>query len=123
MFIPVQITDKLSHIYGLAISFAYFEVFFLKILTVKNFSPRGVTSPPRGRDIAPIYTKNLYDLTIAIIKKCFEFQNDWLKIGSLLGTITRNFVLYHCVKGIDNFEQHQNFLSDMHQNLISTRLY
>ena len=30
--------------------------------------------------IAPICTKITYDLTIAIINKCFEFQNDWLKI-------------------------------------------
>ena len=54
------------------ISFVYFEVFFLKILTVKNFSP--------GGSIAPIYTKIIYDLTIAIINKCFEFPSDWLKI-------------------------------------------
>ena len=55
----------LSQIYGSTISFAYFRVFFLKILMVKN---------------SPIYTKNIYDLTTAIINKCFEFQNDWLKI-------------------------------------------
>ena len=41
----------------------------------QNFPP-----PPCKGSIAPIYTKNLYDLTIAIINKCFEFQNDWLKI-------------------------------------------
>ena len=40
-----------------------------------------------------------------------------------MGTIARNFVLYHCVKEIKNFEQHRNFLSDMHQNLIRTKLY
>ena len=30
--------------------------------------------------IAPIHTKIIYDLTISIINKCFEFQNDCLKI-------------------------------------------
>ena len=30
--------------------------------------------------IAPMYTKTLHDLTIAIINKSFEFQNYWLKI-------------------------------------------
>ena len=33
------------------------------------------------------------------------------------------FVLYHCDKEIKNFEKHPNFLSDMHQNLINTKLY
>ena len=27
-----------------------------------------------------MYTKFTYDFDIAIIYKCFEFQNDWLKI-------------------------------------------
>ena len=40
-----------------------------------------------------------------------------------LDTIASNFVLYHCVKQIKNIEQHRNFLSDRHQNLISTNLY
>ena len=57
----------------------------------------------------------MYDLTIAIINKCFEFQSDWLKIIHI--------VLPHCVKEIKNFEQYKNFLSDMHQNLISFKLY
>ena len=40
----------------------------------------------------------------------------------MLCTIAHNFVLHHYVKEIKNFEQ-QNFLSDMHQNLNSTKLY
>ena len=40
----------------------------------------GANFPPVGGNIAPIRTKIIYDLTIAIINKCFEFQNDWLKI-------------------------------------------
>ena len=30
-------------------------------------------------NIAPIYTKITYDLTIAVINKYFELRNDWLK--------------------------------------------
>ena len=30
--------------------------------------------------MAPMHTKIMYDLTIVIINKYFEFQNDWLKI-------------------------------------------
>ena len=41
----------------------------------------------------------------------------------LLGAIARNFVLYHCIKEIKNFEQHRNFLTNIHQNLISTKFY
>ena len=55
--------------YGSFVSFAYFDAFFLKIPKVKI----------RG-SIALIYTKNMYDITIAIIYKFFEFQNDWLEI-------------------------------------------
>ena len=64
----------------------------------------------------------MHDLTIAIINKCFEFKNDWLKLF-VLDTIALNFVGYHCVKEIKNFELQQNFLSNMHQTLISTKLY
>ena len=67
---------------GSNINFAYFEAFFLKISTVKKFS-----SPPGGRvnfipagGIVHVYTKFIYDLTNAIINKCFNYQNDWLKI-------------------------------------------
>ena len=61
----------------------------------------------------------MYDLTIAVINKCFEFQNDWLKIIR----ISNNFVLYPCIDEIKNFEQQQIFLSDIHQNLNSTKLH
>ena len=33
-----------------------------------------------GGSNVPIYTKISYDLTIAIVNKCCEFQNDWFKI-------------------------------------------
>ena len=56
------------------ISFVYFEVFFMRIPTVKKFSSRRVSSST-GRVLPPKYTKIqkktkiVYDLTI-----------DWLKI-------------------------------------------
>ena len=67
--------------YGSTISFAYFEMFFLKTLMIKNFSPGGLLPPPPPyrESIAPIHTKIIYDHTIAIINKYFEFQNDGLK--------------------------------------------
>ena len=46
----------------------------------KKFLPRGGYFPFCEKSIVPIYTKITYDLTTAIINKCFEFQNDWLKI-------------------------------------------
>ena len=51
-----------SQIYRATISFANFEMFFLKIPKVKKFSA-GEGS------IAPIYTKIMYDLFIPIINK------------------------------------------------------
>ena len=72
-------------------------MFFLKIPTVKNVSPGGKELIYLRGSIVPTYTKNICYLTIAIINKCFEFQNDWLKT-ILLGTTTPNFVLYRCVK-------------------------
>ena len=41
----------------------------------------------------------------------------------LLNTIARNFIVYHCVKEMKNFVQHRNFLNDMNQNPISSKLY
>ena len=41
----------------------------------------------------------------------------------VLGKIARNFILYHCVKEIRNFEQQRNFLSNIHQNVLSNKLY
>ena len=67
--------------YGSTISFIYFQVFFLKIAAVKNFSLGTITSPfSTEGSIAPMYTKKISDLTIAIINKCIEFQNHWPKI-------------------------------------------
>ena len=63
--------------HGPTINFAYFEVF---LPTVKNFSPESLLSPLLRGSIASIYAKIIYDLTIAIINKCFEFQKGWLKI-------------------------------------------
>ena len=48
-----------------------------------------------------------------------NFKMIGLMIGTV-GTIAHNFVQYHIVKEIKNFEHHQNFLSDMHHNLIIT---
>ena len=80
---------------GSTISFVYFEIFFLKIPTVKKFSPGGFLLPSTGRSIDPKYTKTINYLTIAIINKCFEFQNDWLKIIYI-----EPFHLYTQEKGI-----------------------
>ena len=56
-------------------------VFFSENTNSKKFLPQGVYSPlPCERSIAPIYAKIIYDLTIAIIDKFFEFENDWIKI-------------------------------------------
>ena len=66
--------------HGSTISIVYFEVFFLKIPTVKNFSPERITSNPYGGSIASIHTKIMNDLIIAVINKFFEFQNDRLKV-------------------------------------------
>ena len=96
----------MSQIYGSTISFAYFEMFFLKIPKVKNFCP-----PPKGGVIAPLYIKITYDLITAAINKCFKFQNDWLKI-ICISTTARNFFLHHFVKEIKNFEQHRNILNE-----------
>ena len=46
-----------------------------RILKVKNFSPERLTPPNEG-SIAPIYTKNIHNLTSAIVNKSLEFQND-----------------------------------------------
>ena len=41
-----------------------------------------------------MHTKIICDLTFAIINKCFEFENNCLKILPI-GTTARNFVLYY----------------------------
>ena len=69
----------------------------------------GYSHLPYEEIIYLIYTKTIHDLTNAIVNKCFEFQNDWLKIVRIIDTIPRNFILYHSVKGIKNFEEHRNF--------------
>ena len=63
----------------------------------------------------------MYDLNIAFTNKCFQFKSYWLK-KCLQDTIARNFAGYHCVKEIKNFE-HLNLSGDMHQNLMSDKLY
>ena len=53
----------------------------VKIVTDAKNSPVGGFFPTLYYgSIAPIHTKIMYDLTIATINKCFEFQNDWFKI-------------------------------------------
>ena len=47
----------------------------------KNFSPGGGYFLSYGGSIASIYTKIIYNLTIAIVNECFEFQNDFLIIA------------------------------------------
>ena len=69
---------KLSQIYG-----SMFRVFWgvlPKNTNCKKFLPPWGYLPPYVESIAPIYTKIIYDLTIAAINKYFEFQSDWLKI-------------------------------------------
>ena len=71
--------------YGATTTFAYFELLFLKIPTVKNFSFGGLLPPLRGGGggggrISFMHAKIVYGLVIAILNKYFEFQNDWLKI-------------------------------------------
>ena len=52
-------------------------MFFPKILKGKVFLLKEATYP---EGISSIYTKIIYYLIIAIINKCFEFQNDWLNV-------------------------------------------
>ena len=59
-------------------------------------------------------------LAIAIINKYLKFKMIDLK-NLLVVTTACNFVPYFCVKEIEVFEQ-WNFLSNMHQNLISASL-
>ena len=88
--------------YGLAISFAYFVVSFLKISTVKKKIPTmGSSSTLTGGVLAPDIQKIIYYLTIASIN-VLNFKTFDLKY-IVLGTIANNFVLYHCVKEIVNF--------------------
>ena len=68
------------------------------------------------------YIQDLYIISLKLQINVLNFKMIGLK-QIVLGRIARNFILYHCVKEIKNFEQHRNFLSDMHQNLISTKLY
>ena len=68
------------------------------------------------RSIVPIYTKIMYDFSITFINKCFEFQNDWLKI---IRPIACNFVLYHyhetqkecTITALLGFHVHQTFIN------------
>ena len=53
--------------------------FLLKIPTVKNFASGNVSSRPYRGSISSIYAKSVYDLTVAIINKCFEFKMSVLK--------------------------------------------
>ena len=69
-----QIWFKLSYTYSSTISFAYFDMFFLKILTIKKFFPGSVTFPLLRTSIAPVYTKIMHYVTIAIINESLEFE-------------------------------------------------
>ena len=57
----------------------------------------GAIVPPSGRCIAPLCAKIIYDLTIEIINKYFEFQNDCLKIFCIRYNYTQ-ICTYQCVK-------------------------
>ena len=50
----------------------------------KKFLPWGrlLHSPTEGI-FPPTFKKIVFDFTIAIINKCFEFQNDWLTINRI----------------------------------------
>ena len=78
---------------GSTIIFVYFDMFFLKIPTVKNFSP------VLRENIAPIHAKIMYYLTIAITNKYLKFHNNWLKIIRLKHNCTE-FCPYHSFKEI-----------------------
>ena len=61
-------------------AFEYFDVLFLKILTVKNFSPPAEVLPLPTEGLLPVHIKIIHCIAVAAINKYFEFQNDWLKI-------------------------------------------
>ena len=71
------------------------------------------------RSITIMYTKIVYDLTVVIINKC-DGQNDWLKIICIRYNSTQ--FCSHCVNEIKNVERQRNFLNNMHQTVISTKL-
>ena len=113
---------KLSQIYISTISFAYWGVFSENINGKKILLwGRGRVSFPRTEGVFLPYTQIVYDITIVIINNCFGFQNDWHKMNRFRHKCTK-FCPSYCVKELKNFEQHR-FLSDMHQNLINTKLY
>ena len=57
---------------------------------------------PTGGVLPPVYTKIMYNITIAITNKYFEFHTNRLKIIHF-SNIARDSVLYHCDKQIKNF--------------------
>ena len=61
-------------------------------------------------------TKKIFCGTLAIFSSCIA-----VKIIRIRYNCTQ-FCSYHCVKKFKNFEQHRNFLSDIHQNVIGTKL-
>ena len=58
--------------------FSVFWGVLLENTNGKNFSPEGDGISLLQKVLS--YRKNIYYFTIAIINKCFEFANDWLKI-------------------------------------------
>ena len=85
-------------------------------------TPGGVLDPIR-ENIIPTNTKIMHSLTVAIINKYFKLQNVWLKIIRIKYIYSLgNFDRYRCVKEVENFDQQQNLLGDIHQNLINSNL-
>ena len=82
--------------------FAYFETFFLNMPGLKNLLKGAYFPSPTGSCIAPTHTTIIYYLTIDIIN-ALNFKMINLKLSELGTSIARNFVLYCCIKEIENF--------------------
>ena len=66
-------------------------------------SQPGVSFPSNGGSITPTPKKVICYLIFSITNNRFEFQNDLLEI--IRTGLIRDFVVYQCVKEIENFEQ------------------
>ena len=110
--------------------FLNFKIFLLKMKTFDKLGLcyhryiLGLTSSSYRESIAVVYTKILYYQTIAIINKCFKFQNDWLKITHIRYNWMQ-FYLYHCFKEIKNFrttaEPFERYTAKSNQHQITSR--
>ena len=97
-------------------------MFFFKIITVVKFSQVGVSPPHPTVEVLPLDVQKLSMILLLLLElNILNFKRIGLNLF-LFNRIPCIFVLYRCVKEITHFELHRDFLSDVHQNLINTKL-